>query len=54
MVLDFGLLDTQLFPQSSLLSEGLASDTAQVENEDGEIMTVLSADSMRKWAMILG
>ena len=55
MVLEFGLLDTKLFPASASLGVGVAgSDTARVENAEGELMTVLSEDSTRKWALILG
>ncbi len=56
MVLDFGLLHSTLFPQSSAQGEGFGSegDTAKIENEEGELINVLSDDSVKKWALILG
>jgi hypothetical protein len=54
MVLDFGLIKSDLFPQSAAIGQGVAaSDTARVDNEAGEPMTVLGEDATRKWAIIL-
>ena len=55
MVLSFGLLSSNLFPNSEALGEGMNNaGVIIVEDEAGNRVTVLSEDSTKKWSLILG
>jgi len=54
MVLEFGLLKSNIFPNSENQGLGVTSSGfAKIEDEEGNIITVLSEDSIKKWALIL-